>query len=66
LDGLGAIASIDAEEPSLLEHPFEDSEILDVVKDMNSDKAPSTNGFFYGFLSSLLEWDQEKNYEGVA
>jgi hypothetical protein len=49
LDGLD-FDSIDVEEASWLERPFEESEVLDVVKGMNSEKAPGPDGFSMAFF----------------
>jgi hypothetical protein len=37
-------------EASSLEHPFEEREVLEVVKGMNRDKAPSPDGFSMAFF----------------
>jgi hypothetical protein len=53
LDGL-AFDSIDVE-ASWLEISFEESEVLEVVKGMNSDKAPDSNDFIMAFFQVC--WD---------
>jgi hypothetical protein len=54
LDGL-AFDSIDVEEASWAREPFEESEVLEVVKGMNSDKAPGPDGFSMAFFQAC--WD---------
>jgi hypothetical protein len=49
LDGL-AFESIDDEETSWLERPFKERKVFEVVKDMNSEKAPDPNGFTMAFF----------------
>jgi hypothetical protein len=53
LDGL-AFDSIDEEESTWLERPFEESEVLEVVKGMNSNKASGPDGFTIAFFQALL------------
>ncbi len=48
-------------EASWLERPFDESEVLDVVKFMNSEKAPGPNGFGMAFFqifryALMIEW----------
>jgi hypothetical protein len=38
------------EEASLLERPFEESEVLEVVKGINNEKAPNPAGFSMAFF----------------
>jgi len=45
-----AFNSLDAEETSRLELPFEEREVLEVVKGMNRDKALGPNGFSMAFF----------------
>jgi hypothetical protein len=49
LDNL-AFDSLDAVEASSLEFPFEEKEVLEVVKGMNRDKAPGPDGFSIAFF----------------
>jgi hypothetical protein len=56
LDGL-AFDSIDVEDSTWLERPFEEIEVLEVVKGKHRDKASDPNGFYYGFLSSVVGCD---------
>jgi hypothetical protein len=58
LDDL-AFDSIDAVEASSLEHPFEEREVLEVVKGMNRDKAPGPDGFSMAFFQDC--WDVIKS-----
>jgi hypothetical protein len=41
-------------EATWLERAFEESEVFEVVKALNGDKAPSVDGFLFGFLLALL------------
>jgi hypothetical protein len=50
LDDL-AFEFIDEEEASYLERLFEESEVLEVVKGMNSEKAPDPSDFTMSFFS---------------
>jgi hypothetical protein len=54
LDNL-AFDSLDAVEASSLEFPFEEKEVLEVVKGMNRDKAPGPDGFSIAFFQDC--WD---------
>lgn len=54
LDGL-AFNSLATEEASRLELPFEEREVLEVVKAMNRDKTPSPDGFPMAFFQDC--WD---------
>jgi len=54
LDNL-AFDSLDAVEASSLELPFEENEVLEVVKGMNRDKAPGPDGFTLAFFQDC--WD---------
>jgi hypothetical protein len=47
--------SLDGVEASSLELPFEESEVLEVVKGMNRDKAPGPYGFSMAFFQDC--WD---------
>jgi hypothetical protein len=59
-----AFNSLDAEETSRLELPFEEREVLEVVKGMNRDKALGPNGFSMAFFQDC--WDVIKtNIMGV-
>jgi hypothetical protein len=49
LDGI-AFNSLSLEEAALLELPFEEREVLEVVKSMNRDKAPGPDGFPLAFF----------------
>jgi hypothetical protein len=49
LDNL-AFDSLEVEEASQLELPFEEMEVLEVVKGMNRDKAPSPDGLSMTFF----------------
>jgi len=51
--------SLDAVEASSLELPFEENEVLEVVKAMNHDKAPDPDGFTLAFLQDC--WDVIKS-----
>jgi hypothetical protein len=51
--------SIDAAEASSLETPFEEREVLKVVKGMNRDKAPGPDGFSMAFFQDC--WDVIKS-----
>jgi hypothetical protein len=51
LDSL-ALDSIDEEEATWLERPFEESEILEVVRGMINDKASSPDGFTMAFFQA--------------
>jgi hypothetical protein len=51
--------SIDEAEASSLETPFEEREVLEVVKSMNRDKAPGPYGFFMAFFQDC--WDVIKS-----
>jgi hypothetical protein len=57
LDNL-AFNSLDVEEASRLELPFEEREVFKVIKGMNRDKAPSPNGFSMAFFQDC--WDAIK------
>jgi hypothetical protein len=46
---------LDAVEASSLEFPFEEKEVLEVVKGMNRDKAPGPDGFSIAFFQDC--WD---------
>ena len=52
------------EEASWLERLFKESEVLDVVKGMNNEKAPPL-WFFYGIIPSMLGGDQARYSGGV-
>lgn len=54
LDGL-AFDSIDVVEASRLESSFKECEVLEVVKCMNSDKAPGLDGFSMAFFQACLD-----------
>jgi hypothetical protein len=54
LDDL-AFNSLDAVEAFSLELSFEEREVLEVVKGMNRDKAPSLDGFSIAFFQNC--WD---------
>jgi hypothetical protein len=54
LDGL-AFNSLSSEEAAQLELPFEENEVLEVVKAMNRDKAPGLDGFPMAFFQDC--WD---------
>uniref|UniRef100_A0A2N9J2H5 Reverse transcriptase domain-containing protein n=1 Tax=Fagus sylvatica TaxID=28930 RepID=A0A2N9J2H5_FAGSY len=59
IDGL-EFSRITAEEKDLLEHNFEKEEVLQVVKDLQGDKAPSPDGFTMAFFQkcwSVIEDD---------
>jgi hypothetical protein len=58
LDGL-AFNSLATEEASRLELPFEEREVLEVVKGMNRDKAPSPDSFPMAFFQDF--WDVIKS-----
>jgi hypothetical protein len=45
-----AFDSLEVEEASRLELPFEEREVLEVVKGMNRDKAPGPEGFLMAFF----------------
>jgi hypothetical protein len=51
---LGGLAfnSLATEEASRLELPFEEREVLEVVKAMNQDKAPGPDGFPMAFFKA--------------
>jgi hypothetical protein len=49
LDGI-AFNSLSLEEATQLELPFEEREVLEVVKSMNQDKALGPNGFPLAFF----------------
>jgi hypothetical protein len=58
LGGLGWITlldTLDAGEASSLELPFEEREVLEVVKGLNRDKAPGPDGFTLAFFQDC--WD---------
>jgi hypothetical protein len=57
-DGLD-FDSIDAAGASSLELPFEEREVLEVVKGMNKDKAPGLDGFSMAFFQDY--WDVIKS-----
>jgi len=50
-----AFDTLDAAEASTLELPFEEMEVLEVVKSMNRDKAPGPDGFSLAFFQDC--WD---------
>jgi hypothetical protein len=50
-----AFDTLDAGEASSLELPFEEREVLEVVKGLNSDKAPGPDGFTLAFFQDC--WD---------
>jgi hypothetical protein len=50
-----AFDTLDAAEASSLELPFEEMEVLEVVKCMNRDKAPGPDGFSLAFFQDC--WD---------
>jgi len=50
-----AFDTLDAAEASSLELPFEELEVLEVVKCMNRDKAPGPDGFSLAFFQDC--WD---------
>ena len=58
LDGL-TFSSIDEEDSSVLDRPFMEEEVWEVVKDLAGDKAPGPNGFsmafFKGFWATVKE-----------
>jgi hypothetical protein len=54
LDNL-AFDSLDVVEASSLELPFEEREVLEVVKGLNCDKAPGPDGFSLAFFQDC--WD---------
>jgi hypothetical protein len=49
LDGL-SLLSFEADERNWLERDFEGSEVLEVVRDLNGDKAPGLDGFSTAFF----------------
>jgi hypothetical protein len=53
LDGL-SFNSTDTNEALWMERDFEESEVFEVVKALNGDKALSLMVFFFGFLSVLF------------
>jgi hypothetical protein len=57
--------SVNVEEASWLERPFEECEVHDVVKGMNNEKVASPIGFFFGVLPSMLGGDQRRYYGGL-
>jgi hypothetical protein len=54
LDGL-QFSAISDEDAMWLERPFDENEIVDVVKGFNGDKAPGPDGFSLAFFSAVLE-----------
>lgn len=54
-----AFDSLEVEEASRLELPFEEREVLEVVKGMNRDKAPGPDGFSMTFFQDC--WDVIKS-----
>jgi len=58
LDGI-AFNSLSLEEAAQLELPFEEREVLEVVKSMNRDKAPGLDGFPLAFFQDC--WDLIKS-----
>jgi len=54
LDGL-PFESIEGEEAIWLERPFEETKVSKVVKALNCDKAPGTDGFSMGFFQSCWQ-----------
>jgi len=58
LDGI-AFNSLSLEEAAQLELPFEEREVLEVVKSMNRDKAPGPSGFPLAFFQDC--WDVVKS-----
>jgi hypothetical protein len=59
-----ALDTLDAGEASSLELPFEEREVLEVVKGLNRDKAPGPDGFTLAFFQDC--WDVIKtNLMGV-
>lgn len=62
-----AFDSIDADEAFWLEHPFEEREVLKVMKGTNRIEIGSRSLwlFFHGFLPRLLGCDQERHHGGV-
>jgi hypothetical protein len=47
--------SVDDDKTLWLERAFEESEVLEVVKALNSDKAPGPDGFSLAFFKSYWE-----------
>jgi hypothetical protein len=62
MNGL-SFQAIGEEEGSRLERDFEESEVFEVVKNLNGDKAIGPNGFSLFFFSNLLG-DVERGYNG--
>jgi hypothetical protein len=53
-DGL-SFQSIESEEGLWLERDFEESEVLEVIKELQGDKAPGPDGFTMGFVQTCWE-----------
>jgi hypothetical protein len=47
---LDDFTSISKEDANWVEHPFEEDEVLGVVKTLNGDKAPRLDGFHMAFF----------------
>ena len=62
LDGL-AFDSIDDEEASLLERPFEESEVLEVVKGMNNEKVSVPVGCDQSYLGVFHDFHVRSKFE---
>jgi hypothetical protein len=52
--GLPLVSSIDGDKSYLLEWDFEENEVLEVVRDLNSDKDPSLDSFSLAFFKKQL------------